>query len=233
MKNKIFFLSLLIFFSNCQIKNQKNNNFLSYENKGFSGKFIDLNIKQNKKHYEVLLNEKISVKSLKITNLINKKNIVISKVKYKKTDSANLIYLNNLAYNALGLDDNLPYIEIQTIRSNPTFVAKKGKEFNEEKKVKNTSRVSNVKIIDLNNKKISKKQKIKFIYLKYGSFYNQFYAKKLNNILKKLLNSNQISVQGRKKSFDVIVGPLNMSKYKNFFKVLKINKYENYEILVK
>ena len=229
MKYKFLIVIFFLLF-NCQAPK---NNFL-YESNGFAGNLIDLGIKENTEVSQVALNKKIPSKNIKITNLSNNKSIVISNIIFKKIESEYSIFLNNKAFSDLNLDSNLPYVRIETVKANPKFIAKTAKEFKEEKKVSNVSKVSSVGVISLNSKNKSNLVKNnKNIYLKYGSFYYKSYAVSLKNNLRNILKFNQISVEGKGKSFNVLIGPLKMSQYKQVYNLLKKTNYDSYDIIVK
>ena len=229
MKYKFLIVIFFLLF-NCQAPK---NNFV-YESNGFAGNLIDLGIKENTEVSQVALNKKIPSKNIKITNLSNNKSIVISNIIFKKIESEYSIFLNNKAFSDLNLDSNLPYVRIETVKANPKFIAKTAKEFKEEKKVSNVSKVSSVGVISLNSKNKSNLVKNnKNIYLKYGSFYYKSYAVSLKNNLRNILKFNQISVEGKGKSFNVLIGPLKMSQYKQVYNLLKKTNYDSYDIIVK
>ena len=229
MKYK-FLIVLFFLLSNCQASK---NNFV-YESNGFAGNLIDLGIKENSEVFQVALNKKIASKNIKITNLSNNKSIIISNIIFKKIESEYSIFLNNKAFSDLNLNSNLPYVRIETVKANPKFIAKTAKEFKEEKKVSNVSKVSSVGVISLNSKNKSNLVKNnKNIYLKYGSFYYKSYAVSLKNNLRNILKFNQISVEGKGKSFNVLIGPLKMSQYKQVYNLLKKTNYDSYDIIVK
>src|SRR6056300_41797 len=229
MKYK-FLIVLFFLLSNCQASK---NNFV-YESNGFAGNLIDLGIKENSEVIQVVLNKKIPSKNIKITNLSNNKSIIISNIIFKKIESEYSIFLNNRAFSDLNLDSNLPYVRIESVKANPKFIAKTAKEFKEEKKVSNVSKVSSVGVISLNSKNKSNLVKNnKNIYLKYGSFYYKSYALSLKNNLRNILKFNQISVEGKGKSFNVLIGPLKMSQYKQVYNLLKTTNYDSYDIIVK
>ena len=88
--------------------------------------------------------------SIKITNLLNKKNLTLKNIEKKSISGSRLIYVSDSVIRKLEVNKNLPYVKIEEIRnskSNPTFVANKAEIFQEEKKVLNTSRVSNVEVV--------------------------------------------------------------------------------------
>ena len=57
------------------------------------------------------------------------------------------------------LDENDPYIEITLIVDNSSFVAKKSKTFDEEKKVAEKAPIDGITINDLNKSKSKKSKK--------------------------------------------------------------------------
>ena len=233
-KNIYIFLSILVFASCTNIEKKNNKIVDSYEKKGFLGYLDELNIKDN--NTNVLVEKEFPGNTIKITNLLNNKSETISNIQKKELDGARIIYVSQLIKNSLEINDSIPYIRIESSKLNPTFVANKAKIFQEEQKVSNTSKVSSVEVVPLSkNVNNTLKKSNKRIYLQYGSFYYDDYAKELNQNLKKFINSTKISIYGsKKKGYYVTIGPiLNINKFDEIFSLLKNNDYEGYEILVK
>ena len=57
----------------------------------------------------------------------------------------------------LNIDPDLPFIEIIEIKKNKSFVAKKAKIFNEEKKISKNAPVTSVQISNISKNKMKKK----------------------------------------------------------------------------
>ena len=98
---------------------------------------------------------------VKITNPVNQKTVIAEVIsnKVKFSDFYNSVITLRIA-EELSLDLNEPYIELVLISQNSTFIAKKAKTFNEEKKVAEKAPVDGIKIDNLGSIK-SKKKKLK------------------------------------------------------------------------
>ena len=99
----------------------------------------------------------------------------------------------------LELDLSEPYVEILLIPKNSTFVAKKAKTFEEEKKVAEKAPIDGIKIDDLNLKKIKKKDtksKVFSYSIKIADFYYKDSAKiMVSRIKDKTLLNNLMIVK--------------------------------------
>ncbi len=211
-----------------------------YSNIGFS-LIYDENLNNIKKLddrsldiYHNILKRKSSVK---ITNPKNGKSL-IAQVKSNKQNFSNFynsVITKRIAED-LDLDFNEPYLEIILISQNSTFVAKKTKTFEEEKKVAEKAPIDGIQINDLNEKtkKIKKVKEDKFSYsIKLADFYYmdsaQMMVKRIKNETK-LINSKikQLS----KTKFRVLIGPFNdIKSLKESFEKLQSLNFENLEIL--
>ena len=98
-----------------------------------------------------------SWKLIKVTNPKNKKFIVLKIKKTNYPDFYQILITEAVAYK-LELDEFLPFVEIQEIKKNRSFVAEKAKTF-EEEKVVNKVPVTGVKIDNIS--KIKKKQNLR------------------------------------------------------------------------
>lgn len=85
----------------------------------------------------------------------------------------------------LDLDFDSPYIEIFQVKKNDSFIAKKAKTFNEEKKIHNKAPVAKVKIdnLVLNDNKKDKIKKSRSFIIIIGDFYSLKSASSLRNNL--------------------------------------------------
>ena len=136
------------------------------------------------------------------------------------------------------LDLNLkdPYIEIVLISKNSTFIAKKTKTFDEEKKVAEKAPIEGIQIKDLNEDiKVEKKKKTKsFSYsIKVADFYYKDTAEMMLSRIKtetSLKNSRIIKLS--KTKYRVLIGPFNdIKSIKESFEKMKSFNFENLEIL--
>ena len=102
---------------------------------------------------------------VKITNPKNKKSLIanVKSNRIKFSDFYNSIISPRIAED-LELDLTEPYIEIILISKNSTFIAKKTKTFEEEKKVAEKAPIDGIQISDLNfkKKKLKKLKKMFF-----------------------------------------------------------------------
>ena len=83
------------------------------------------------------------------------------------------------------MDNNLPLVEILELKKNKSFIAKKAKIFNEEKKISSNAPITSVEISNISKKKsTSTKTKKNKIYILLASFYSIDSA----DLLKKRIN---------------------------------------------
>ena len=175
MKYKVIIIFLSVMLYGCeQTKSKKliNENFefeKRYKNIGFA--LID--DKKDRKN-KSLDNRSLNIfhKSLKkrsmvkITNPKNNKSLIaeVKSNKIKFSEFYNSIISKRIAED-LELDLENPYIEIVLISKNSTFVAKKTKTFEEEKKVAEKAPIDGIQIKDLNETLSKKKRKKKKYFL--------------------------------------------------------------------
>ena len=175
MRYRIFILIFLFLYS-CntnQVSKKKIIQSEIYLNKGFTLLYKD-DLKEKK-----IINKKIEERSLiifqknlkkdttvKITNLLNNKSILAKVGPKALYPSFYNSVVSKRIFNVLELDESEPYVEIKTITENSTFLAKKAKMYEEEKKVAEKVPVEGIVINDLslNKKKNKKKQKKKTLF---------------------------------------------------------------------
>ena len=106
--------------------------------------------------------------SVKVTNLINNKSILAKVGTNAKYPNFYNSVISQRIFDELDLNQDEPYVEIVTVLTNSSFVAKKAKMYEEEKEVANKAPVDGISISDLsiNKKKIKKnKKKDNFSYI--------------------------------------------------------------------
>ena len=115
----------------------------------------------------------------------------------------------------LELDVNNPFVEINEVKKNKTFIAKEGNTFEEEKNVAGKAPVDKIKINDLSigEQRIDKKStKNNNFILVISDFYYLDSANNLKNELIRKININNISVKKiNNKKYRLLAGP-----FKNF-----------------
>ena len=249
MNYKVLILIFLFIYS-CSVKNVDNNKIETniqtefFSNKGFALVFNN-NLKKQK-----LIARNIDDRSLiifqknlkkdtkvKITNLLNNKSILATVGRNSKYPNFYNSVISKRIFDELGLFSSEPYVEIVTVSTNTTFLAKKAKMYEEEKKVANKAPVDGISVSDLSvdKKKIKKKQKKKkFRYIiKVADFY---YEKSANNMKKRItdeLNLNNTKIDKiSNTSFRVYFGPYdNLKSLKNAYNDIYPLNFENIEIL--
>ena len=157
-----------------------------YKNSGFALIYNDKleNIKKLEPRSLDIYHKFLKKESIvKITNPRNGK-YLIANVKSKKVKFSNFYnsILSLRIVEELELDLAEPFIEIVLLSKGSTFVAKKAKMFEEEKKVAEKAPVDGIKINDLNQKKV-KKNKIKKKKFSYIIKVADFYYKESANLM--------------------------------------------------
>ena len=141
----------------------KNNGFtLVYDDKLYKNEIISSKLDDR----DLLIFQKNLKKgtTVKIKNNINNKSIIA-----KVGNKANYPAFNNSVVSKriaseLEIDFDEPYVEILEILNNSSFIAKKAKTFDEEKKVANKAPIESISINDLNsNEPTLKKNKKKIL----------------------------------------------------------------------
>ncbi len=238
----LFFYILLI---GCD-QNLKKSNTLDfkiekkYSNTGFALIF-DENLENIKKIddrslfiYHKYLKRKSSIK---ITNPKNGKSLIaeVKSNKQKFSNFYNCVISKRIAED-LELDFDEPYLEIILISNDSTFIAKKTKTFEAEKKVAEKAPIDGIQINNLsennNEKKITKKDKFSYS-VKIADFYYKNTALMMLSRIKNetSLNNSKIK-QLSKTKFRVLLGPFNdIKSLKDAFEELKLLNFENLEIL--
>ena len=211
-----------------------------YSNLGFALVYNE-NLKKIKKIDERSLNiyhKSLKRKSIvKITNLKNKKSLIanVKSNRIKFSDFYNSIISPRIAED-LELDLTEPYIEITLISKNSSFIAKKTKTFEEEKKVAEKAPIDGIQISDLNFKK-EKTKKIKKNVFSYSIKLADFYYKDsaqlvVDRINKETSLKNHKIIKLSKTKYRVLIGPFNdINSLKESFEKIKPLNFENIEIL--
>jgi rare lipoprotein A (peptidoglycan hydrolase) len=239
---------LFIFLSNCTAGNYSVNTQKDIFKKGFSNKGFAL-IYDQKLYKDSLISKKIDERSLvifqknlkintpvKVTNILNNKSL-IAKVGYESEYPPfyNSVLSKRIA-DELDLNINEPYVEILEIMNSSTFVAKKAKTYDEEKKVATKAPVNSINISDLNkaNEKNKQSSNNKFSYIiKVADFYFNDTAKLM---ISRIASETEIKNPKIEKlsieKFRVYLGPFNnINSLQKSFNSINILEFENIEII--
>ena len=175
---------------------------------------------------------------VKITNLENTKTVIAQVVSNKAIFSNfyNSVITKRIVDELL-LDENEPYVELSLISNESTFVAKKAKTFDEEKKVAQKAPVDGIIIDNLGTevkKEILKTTQSNFLYsIKIADFY---YKDSAENMIQRIKDETDIKNPIIKKlsqtKYRVLLGPFNDIKkiQESFDKIEKLN-FENLKII--
>ena len=243
MKFKIIILSLLLF--SCSSNYTKLDKREPYYSKGFayiteeektkekSSKSVNDNSKQR------AFNKYLRPNTLmKIINPETKDYLILKNSISGKYPDFYKVSISNSVANEINLDKKLPLIEITEIKKNKSFVAKKAKIFNEEKKISTNAPVTSVKISNISkNKNIIKKKTESKIYIQIASFYSKdsaIYSKE--RILSEIPNydKNKLKiVQKSNKKINLLSGPYNsINLVKNDYTKLMNFGFEDLDITI-
>mgnify|MGYP001356133363 FL=1 len=213
----------------------KNNGFtLVYDDKLYKNEIISSKLDDR----DLLIFQKNLKKgtTVKIKNNMNSKSIIA-----KVGINANYPAFNNSVVSKriaseLGLDFDEPYVEILEILNNSSFIAKKAKTFEEEKKVANKAPVEAISINDLSSNENTVKKNIKknFSYIiKIADFYFYDSAKLMKKRIKEETKVEKIKLKSLSETnYRVFLGPFNnLNSLKKAFNDINLLNFENIEII--
>ena len=193
---------LLLFLTSCAQNYSRLDLKESFNSKGFAyiyneKDFIDKIIKRKLDNNSLqIAHNKLRPGSLiKITNIKTNDSIILKNSKRFQYPEFYKIVITQPVADEINLKTDLPLVEINEIKKNKSFVAKKTKIFKEEEKIHNNAPVETVII---NN--ISKKQKVKNKAIK-DKFYiiiAEFYSKNSVSLLKKRITQELKNFDSKK-----------------------------------
>ena len=240
MKFKICFVFFFIISCSNSISNSTNKK--TYSTSGFAYIFTEEDFlnKFTKKKFEtnklLIGHDKLKVGSLvKLTNPKNKKSIILKVSKKTTYPEFYKILITAPVAQKLNIDKDLPYVEIQELKKNKSFVAKKATTFNEEKNILNKAPVANVTINNISLSEEKQAKKVKIFRILIGEFYSLNTAKNLRATLlqkNQTLNKKKLLINKLKKNkYQLLAGPYKaINSLKNDYIILKNYGFENLEI---
>jgi hypothetical protein len=236
---------LLLFLTSCAQNYSRLDLKESFNSKGFAyiyneKDFIDKVIKRKLDNNSLqIAHNKLRPGSLiKITNIKTNDSIILKNSKRFQYPEFYKIVITQPVADEINLKADLPLVEINEIKKNKSFVAKKTKIFKEEEKIHNNAPVETVII---NN--ISKKQKVKNKAPK-DKFYiviAEFYSKNSASLLKKRItqelknfDSKKLYINSRKSNkITLLSGPYSsINLMKNDYIKLKNFGFEELNISI-
>ena len=248
MKYNFFLILLIVLITSCASNNYKtvnvdpilekfsNNGFaLIYNDKLYNDKIISK--KMNERDLIIFQRNLRKGTSVKITNPFNSKTIIAKVGKKANYPSFNNSVVSIRISKELEIDINEPYIFIEEIRDNASFIAKKAKTFEEEKKVADKAPVDSISVNDLNDtdkKKIKKKINNEFKYvIKIADFYYLDTAKQMVKRIKSELNIKKTDINKiNENKFRVFTGPyLSLKALQKAYNSIETLGFENIELI--
>ena len=213
----------------------KNNGFtLVYDDKLYKNEIISSKMDDR----DLLIFQKNLKKgtTVKIKNNMNRKSIIAKVGNKANYPSFNNSVVSKRIASELGLDFDEPYVEILEILNNSSFIAKKAKTFDEEKKVANKAPIESISINDLNSNElvVKKNKKKKFSYIiKIADFYFYDSAKLMKKRIKEETKVEKIKLKSLSETnYRVFLGPFNnLNSLKKAFNDISLLNFENIEII--
>ena len=243
MKFSIFILLILL--SSCSANYTSSSIKKPYTAKGFAYIYnhndYDNKIINSKLNNNLLIaaHQDLRIGTLiKITNPKTNKSIVLKNFKRIKYPEFYKILISKPVAEKLKIDNKLPLIEILEVKKNKSFIAKKAKIFNEEKKIPSKAPVTSVLISNISKKKDNiKKNSSEQIFILIASFYTNDTAHFLKKrIIKELPNYDNKKLKIKKKNskeFEVLSGPYkSINLLKNDYIDLKNFGFEELDIFI-
>jgi len=233
MKYKII---ILFFLTSCTGNTYLDKGSFTYSAKGFAKiekqSFSNLDGKLFVSHNKLSLGTKII-----LTNPTYGKSLeMIIRKKVKYNNFYKVLISQDIA-EKLNLDLNFPYIEINEIKSNKSFIAKKAVTENIERKIANKAPVTKINIDNLTKPVKTKNKKFKNYSILVAEFYNIESAKMLKKRLVSILESSNYHLmyikKKNEKSYELLMGPYNtINKLKNDYIVLNDSNFEDLDIII-
>ena len=239
MRFKYLIILLLV---SCQPLSNQSSNKIVYSSRGFAyiyneGDYIKKYVSKRFDNQKLLVaHNKIRVgKIVRITNPENKKNLILKINKRTNYPDFYQILITKAVAEKLKLDNSMPYVEIQEIKKNKSFIAEKAKTFKEEKKVSNKVPVTSVKIDNISKIKTNKTLKPKIFYIIIADFYSynsaMFLKKRITKEMKDFSATKLTIKKKQKNNFQLISGPYKtVNSLKNDYIILKKNSFEELEV---
>ena len=174
---------------------------------------------------------------VKIINPENKKTIILKTKKKIDYPKFYQILITEPVFNKLQLNIETPYVEIQELKKNKSFIAGQANTHIDERKVSSKAPVTSVKIDNISKNKTFNNAKSKNFLIIIAEFYSQKSAKSLRDKLNsEVLNKGNYKVLIKKKnknSFELVLGPYKaVNSLKNDYIALIDYGFEDLDIII-
>ena len=241
---KYSYLLIFLFLFSCNTSGSNNYKKSSFNSKGFAyiyskEDYLNKIIKKKIKEDQLIVgHNKLSRGILiKITNPNNDKSIIVKnnfKVNYPEFYK---ILITKAISEQLELDENMPFIEIEQLRKNKSFIAKKAETHEQEKQIHDSAPIEKVNISNISKRIKNKGNSKKRFVIILGNFYSSESANLLKKRIKKesvYLRDKKISIlKINKHNYEVFLGPYNtIKKMKNDYIALKQINFDEVDIKI-
>ena len=240
---KYSFLIFVILLFSCSSNTTKLENRSPYSSKGFAFIYNDADY-NNKIISGKLDNAELQISHSKLSNntlikIINPKtndSVAIKNLKKIKYPDFYKILITKKVSEKLNLDLKSPLVEVIEIKKNKSFVAKKAKIFNEEKKISSKAPVTSVQISNISKEKKGKRDLIKDqFFILIGSFYREdtaiFLKQRINKEIPKFDTNKLKIIKKSNKKINLVSGPYTtIDTMKNDYFKLKKFGFEDLDI---
>jgi len=235
MKYKLIILLFLL--TSCANYSSNFEKRPGYSASGFA--YIEKKTNSSLKNNNIFISHnklKIGTK-IRITNPVNKKFLEVIVKKKIIYDNFYKVLISKTIAKKLGLSLEFPFVEINEIKLNKSFVAKKAITDSAEKKIANKAPVDLININNISQQKTKIINKTKNYSILVAEFYNlssaELLSEKLASILKDS-NYQLVSITKRsEKKYEVSMGPYNtINKLKNDYIKLADSNFEDLDIKI-
>ena len=201
--------------------------------------FIDNNISLNQKNddFFISLNNLRTGSKIRITNPDNNKSLeVVIKKKVQHDNFYKALISKNTA-KELELSFEFPFAEINEIKSNKSFVAKKAITDSKEKKIANKAPIEQININNISKENKVFPNKSKTFSILVAEFYSLSSAETLKKRLATILKASNYQLiyinKKSEKKYELLMGPYNtIIKLKNDYIVLNDSNFEDLDIKI-
>ena len=241
---KYSYLFLLFFLFSCTSVSVSKYKKPAFSSKGFAYVYTENDLENNVIKKKINLNEPLVAHNklnrgvlLKISNPKNGKNIILkNSFKLNYPDFYKVLITKSVS-SQIGLNENFPYVEVQELKKNKSFIAKKAETYNEEKQLKVIAPVEKVKISNISKVIEKKTNKNPDFIIVLGNFYTLESANLLKKRIKtesELLSNKKITILKKNNhNFEVFLGPYkSINMMKNDYIALKHINFDEVDIKI-
>ncbi len=236
---RIFFLFILTI-SNFSIANAKDKELFNakgfayiYSNPDYIKKIVS---KKFNSEELIISHPKLKYKSrIVISNPVNNKSLVLIIKKKSKYPKFYKILITPAVAKKLELDLDFPFVELQQIKKNKSFIAKKAVTHTEESNVNLKAPVTKIKIKNITKSKITSPSKKKNFSILIATFYSKNSAVLLKERLSSDLTNSSIKLlkihKKSNNSYELLMGTYNsINDLKNDYNTLTNLNFEELDI---